>query len=571
MMLPFFLILMIIILVIPWPLSKTLKKLWPILGVLLAVALAALMAPKDIGSEGNELAIEALNETNKASDGKEVWLLGMTVDGKNVLPEEYFGSGWITEKGALIWRPYDQKREMSNSISAHFKPGTQVVLKFQTNKWRGMARVSYGSQKEKIDLYSDTDRSDQVRAYTITIPEMQKQEKYSFTAKDVLFFVLAALILLNILYIAFFYLLRRKLPFDNRTYLSREVWLDLLKVISSIMIILIHSSGYVYTKVFSQDASLWNKMLWVNAIPRFAVPCYLMITGVLTLGKEYNYGRVLYQKVLRILVPLLAWSTVYVITRKLLWHGNENIVEELLKIPFKRQDGSLWYAYQLIWLYLGMPFWQTLYRHLPIKLRYCFVAFSLGIPGVLTMLGELSLLDVPEYLPFASSDPLICYVGVLFLGKMLYDLHCESKKNFALGKGIILACCGLGIMVAASIYVSQGKNEAVSTFFSEVRLPAILYGSGIFLIFASMKDLLQKLPGVLMRTIYSFSKVSFGVYLSHCLILLMFPSMMVAGIYVNRDSGSILQLMICVFVYYGITSICCFLLSNLPGLRKLVL
>lgn len=570
-MLPLFLFLMIIILVIPWSLSKTLKKIWPVLGVLSAVALAVLAVQRFSMNDGNELVIKALNEKNKASDGEEVWLLGITVDGKAALPEEYFGSKWIAEDGALIWRPHDQKEGMPNSISAHFQPGTQVELKFQTNRWRGMAQISCGRQKEKIDFFSDTDRSDQVRYYSVTVPEMQKQEEYNITTNDVLLFILAALLLLNLLYMAFFYLIRRKLPFDLATYSNREIWLDVLKVISSFMIILIHSSGYVYTKAFPQDASLWNKMLWVNAIPRFAVPCFLMITGVLTLGKEYNYGRALYQKVLRILVPLLAWSAVYVMTRKLLWHGNENLVEELLKIPFKRQDSSLWYAYQLIWLYLGMPFWQNLYRHLSLKSKWCFVAFSLGIPGVLTMLGELSLLDVPEYLPFASTDPIICYVGVLFLGKLLYDMFCESKKILAFGKGVLLAGCGLGIMVAASIYVSHGKNEAVSTFFSEVRLPVILYGSGIFLIFASMKDLFRKLPGVLMRTIYSFSKLSLGIYLSHCLVLWMLPSMRVAGIYANRDSGSIFQLLICVIVYYGITAIGCFLLSNLPGLKKLVL
>lgn len=570
-MLPLFLILMIIILVIPWPLSKTLKKIWPVLGVLSAVALAVLAVQRFSVNDSNELVIEALNEKNKASDGEEVWLLGVTVDGKEALPKEYFGSEWIAEDGALIWRTYDKKKGIPNSISAHFQPGTQVELKFQTNKWRGMAQVSCGRQKEKIDFYSDSDSSNHVMTYAITMPEMPTQVEYSITAKDVLLFVLVVLILLNLLYMAFFYLKRRKLPFDHTAYSNREIWLDVLKVISSFMIILIHSSGYVYTKAFPQDAGLWSKMLWVNAIPRFAVPCFLMITGVLILGKEYDYGKALYQKVLRILVPLLAWSAVYVMTRKLLWHGNESLVEELLKIPFKSQDDSLWYAYQLIWLYLGMPFWQTLYRHLSQRFRWCFVFFSLGIPGVLTMLGELSLLDVPEYLPFTSINPIICYVGVLFLGKLLYDMLRESKKSLALGEGVLLAGCGLGIMVAASIYVSHGKNEAVSTFFSEARLPAILYGSGIFLIFASMKDLLQKLPGVLMWTIYSFSKVSLGVYLSHCLIIWMFPGMMVAGVYVNRDSGSILQLLICVTVYYGIAAIGCFLLSNLPGLKKLVL
>lgn len=570
-MLSLFLILAIIILVLPWPLYKTFKKMWPILAVLLAVVLIALAIQRVPESNGNELVIEALNEKNKASGGEEVWLLGVVADGKEISPEECFGSEWIAEDGALVWRSYDQKEGMPSSITAHFQPNTRVELKFQTNRWRGMAQISCGRQKEKIDLYSDSDSSDQIISYTITVPETQTQEEYPVTAKCVILLGLAALILLNLLYMTIFYLVKRKLPFDRAVSSNRKIWIDLLKVLSSFMIILIHSSGYVYTEAFSRDAGLWHRMLWINAIPRFAVPCFLMITGVLTLGKEYDYGKTLFQKVFRILVPLLVWSAVYVVIRKLLWHGNEDAFEELLKIPFMRQDGSLWYAYQLIWLYLGMPFWQTLYRNLSQRLKWCFVFFSLGIPGILTMLGELSLLDVPEYLPFASIEPIICYVGVLFLGKLLYDMLCENKKVIILGTGGLLTICGLGIMVMASTYVSYGKNEAVSTFFSEVRLPAILYGSGIFLIFASMKDLLQKLPGALRQIIYSFSKVSLGIYLTHCLVLWILRDMTIAGVYVNRDSGSIWQLMICVTVYYGITAVGCFLLSNIPGLKRLVL
>lgn len=570
-MLPLFFILMIIILVIPCPLSKTLKKIWPVLGVLSAVALAVLAVQRFSMNDGSDLVIEALKEKNMASDGEEVWLLGITVDGKDALPEEYFGSEWIAEDGALIWRPYDQKEGLPNSISAHFQPGTQVELKFQTNKWRGMAQVSCGMEKEKIDFYSNTERSDKVMICTITVPDVSTQREYHITVQNVILLGLTVLILLNLLYIVIYYLSKRKLPFDNTTCSRREIWLDILKVIASFMIILIHSSGVIYTKVFTQDSILWRKILWVNSVPRFAVPCFLMITGVLILGKKYDYRKNLYQKLTRILLPLLVWSIVHVVVRKLFWQGSENLVIELIKIPFKHQESSLWYAYQLVWLYLGIPFWQILYRQLSQRLRWCFVVFSLGIPGLLTMIGELSLLDVPEYLPFASINPIICYVGILFLGKLLYIILCENKKTYTLGGGALLSVCGLGIMMMASIYVSNGKNQAVSMFFSEVRLPAVLYGSGMFLIFGSLKDLLQKLPGIFKQIIYSFSKVSLGIFLTHHLIIRILPGMTIAGVYLWRDSGSILQLLICVTVYYGITAINCLLLSNLPGLKRLVL
>ena len=62
-------------------------------------------------------------------------------------------------------------------------------------------------------------------------------------------------------------------------------------------------------------------------------------------------------------------------------------------------------------------------------MRWYFVLFSLGIPGILTMLGELSFLNVPEYIPFTSINPVICYVGMIFLGRLWYEKIMVSKEQ----------------------------------------------------------------------------------------------------------------------------------------------
>lgn len=568
-MLNLFLIILIIMLILPQPLGKTIKKTLPFWGGVLAIALILFCVQRNTERRpSNALVVTALNEKNESSDGSEIWLTEVRVNGESHSPSEYFGDTWIKKNNALIWRSYDQKEGMPDSISAQFEPKTNVELVFQANRWRGKAQISCGEQKSSLDFYLDTDSSKEVKTVLFTIPEIDT-EGYRIT-KDLPILMFAVLILLNLLYYTGYYMRNHQFPpvggVDNR-----EIWFDVLKVISSIMIVLIHSSGHIYGASFTQDSQLWIKALWVNAVPRFAVPCFLMITGALLLDKKYDFGKKLFQKIFRILIPLIVWSVIYIAARKLLWNRGDKLIKEVMKIPFINQDGALWYAYQLIWIYLGLPFWQSLYRHLNERMRWCFVIFSLGIPGILTMAGELSFLGVPEYLPFGSINAMVCYVGLLFLGKLWYERIAHTQMGLLCVQGICLIAAGLGLMILCSIYVSGRKGASVRTFFSEVRIPAVLYGSGVFLLLGSMKSMIQKLPRIVRKGIVSLSSVSLGVYFSHSLAIWIWPGMTIGGIWIYRDGESILQLLICVGVYYGMAAAGCWMMSHLPGLKRLVL
>lgn len=570
-MLNLLLLLGIIILVLPWPLEKTLRRLCPVIGIATVVVLATLAVDSlTVDETYNRVVIEALNKKNTDSGGEEVWLTDVVVNGESIDLVDAFGDSWIEKDGILIWRPYDQKVGMTEVISAEFEPGDIVKLEFQSNQWRGIAKVSCGGQEEILDSYSDT-ASDSHRLTWETVVSEPKTEGMHFFSKGAIWKMLSVLVFL-ILISWLISCVRKK---DYRSKMDedsiRYIWMDALKAISAFMIVVIHSSGNVYNNFFGQDMVIWMKALWINSIPRFAVPCFLMITGALVLDKTYDYDKVLWKKIQRILIPLFFWSATYVVARRLLWHDNDNFVEEILKIPFMNQDGSLWYAYQLFWLYLGLPVWQRLYQLLSVKLRWGFVWFALGIPGILTMIGEIAPFNVPEYLPFASIAPEICYVGILFLGKMLVESFAQRKISIWVAESVSLIAIGLGTMVVCSIYSGNLKGVSVHTYFSEVRLSALCYGAGIFMLFCYMSVFFQKLPKVLKYIISGVSKVSLGIYFSHCLILCAFSDISIGGVHIVRDSGSIKQLLICISIYYMIALTGCFVVSKIPGLKRLVI
>ena len=349
---------------------------------------------------------------------------------------------------------------------------------------------------------------------------------------------------------------------------EREVWLDMLKVVSTIMVVMIHCAGDVYNNTFGADKTIWMQGLLANAIPRFAVPCFLMITGALSLGRQFGLRKA-GKKVVRILIPLVFWSTIYVLSSKMLW-GND-VFSALLRMPFEHQDATLWYAYQLIWLYLGMPFWTLLWDKLTIRKRWAFVAFSVAIPGLLTHIEEILALNANEYLPFASINPMLCYVGMLFLGRLLYDAVNSAERRKVLVWGISCSAFGLLLMVASSVYVSNLAQQSMHTFFSEVRFTGVIYGAGIFLCFGSLKDVLSDGSEWIKAMLRSLAEVSLGVYMTHALLMykLLPQVIIVMGASFNR-SESVGQLLICVLTYYGMTAAICLLMAKIPFVRKLV-
>jgi len=393
--------------------------------------------------------------------------------------------------------------------------------------------------------------------------------KDSFTKFELVCAALCILAVLNLIWAAYQQLLKRPATTEFASVNRRELWIDILKVVSAFMIVLIHVSGSLYNKIFSSDNSGWFLMCVINAIPRFAVPCFLMITGTFSLGKGKHYNfPVVRKKVIRILIPLLFWSIMYIVARKVLWNQG-NLIEEVLKIPFEKKDGSLWYAYQLIWLYLGMPFWQILWERLEQKMRRYFVLFTLGIPGVLTMAGELSLLGVDEYLPFTSIRPELCYVGMLFLGRMLYEAIFTIDRRRILRISSVCILAGLASMILGSVYLSINTNASAHNLFSEVRISGVLYGTGVFLAFSLLENHLAKFPVLLKKMVTALSRVSLGVYFSHCLMNWLLSDTMITGFYFNRDAN-VLSVLLCAVMSWGASSAMCILMSKLPILRKLV-
>lgn len=207
------------------------------------------------------------------------------------------------------------------------------------------------------------------------------------------------------------------------------------------------------------------------------------------------------------------------------------------------------------------------------------MAVTVLIPGILTWISEMCFKDAKEYIPFASIQQQLCYMGMLFLGRLLYEYAEEQWKNVLDDKAVnmrmpVCAACimvvlGLLAIIMSSVWLGHMHQKSMHTMFSEVRLPAVIYGSGVFLLFVYLKNTFDKIGEGCKAVIYKVSKVSLGTYMAHQLWIWVFPNMVILG-HDFDHSVNIKGVIVCSMFVFMTSVLFSLLLSKIKILNKLV-
>ncbi len=130
----------------------------------------------------------------------------------------------------------------------------------------------------------------------------------------------------------------------------RVPYLDILRVIACLLVILIHTP-------IRQYGTYYNTPSVVGAVYTVlvAVNCnlFFMITGALLLPVTMTGRRFVKRRLSVVLPPLVVWTAVYLLEHAFLLH---NFTPRLLtSILFHPVEGLLWYVYVLLVIYVTLP------------------------------------------------------------------------------------------------------------------------------------------------------------------------------------------------------------------------
>ena len=137
----------------------------------------------------------------------------------------------------------------------------------------------------------------------------------------------------------------------SEAQLQRRIpYLDILRVLACLLVILIHTPIRPYDIYYNQPSvigAVYTVLVAVNC------NIFFMITGALLLPVTMPGKRFLKRRLRVVLFPLVVWTLVYLLEHAFLLH---NFTPRLLtSILFHPVEGVLWYVYVLLVIYVTLP------------------------------------------------------------------------------------------------------------------------------------------------------------------------------------------------------------------------
>ena len=281
---------------------------------------------------------------------------------------------------------------------------------------------------------------------------------------------------------------------------GRLAWADLLRVLTTFAVVLLHTST-TWLALAEEGSAEWTALMAWDGLTRWCVPVFVLLSGAFLLdpNKPLTVRFLLRGRLPRILAALLAWGFFY----NLIYFRNAGAagVRNALLLTLRGQtEYHLWYLYMLLGLYLLTPVLRGLVRgcsrrELEWLLALWFLA-GLLLPTVLSYFPSVGAQSWLKQLDL----PLIGgYPGYYVAGYYLrtYDLRPHVRYAvYALGLSGLAATLALG----SDVYGYLTPNVACTA-------------CALFLLCRQCRLRPSRVAGL--------SDCSFGVYLSHVFFLML--------------------------------------------------
>lgn len=316
---------------------------------------------------------------------------------------------------------------------------------------------------------------------------------------------------------------------------SRIVFLDYLRVIACLMVIIVHCVEPFYLGGEGTLIQNWNDGFWCTVIDsalRAAVPLFVMASSYLQFPVKYDTLTFFKKRLVRVGVPFVIFSLLYTLIPLYGTDGFQptlNVQRVLLN--FVGSAGHLWFIYMLLGLYLLMPMLSPWIDKISKKEEQIFLilwGFTTTIP-FFRLLAQ-SLFGLPEVWGEASWNEfgtfyyVSGFVGYMVLGHYFRKHVGTLSWKKTLTWAVTLWIAGYAI-AAGGFWQAMPKTFPVSDKIDLAVRMETTWGfcsTGVMLTTVAYFLVIRKITATgwfYRRFILPISKLSYGMYLMHIFIL----------------------------------------------------
>ncbi len=327
---------------------------------------------------------------------------------------------------------------------------------------------------------------------------------------------------------------------------KREIWIDWMRVAACFMVILVHSTEPFYlggegSLILNQADAFWSSFF--DSFVRACVPLFVVASSYLQFPLHYSAGEFFRRRTVRVLIPFVVWLLVYAFV----WGEPASNLKSLL-LNFNYSAGHLWFVYMLIGVYLIMPLlspWAEKVGKKELQVYLGIWLFTTFIPLIRDWVSSdpLAVAYGPTGIPRQALYPLwgeaswngyglfyymSGFIGYLLLGLYFRKFVGELSWSKTLGIAIPAWLGGFAITFGGflrRVYETSGGNFPAEGIINDAVYWETTWCNdtiGVALMTVAWILLFRKIRnegGFYKKVLLPVSKASYGVYLSHILVL----------------------------------------------------
>ncbi|MFH1186250.1 MAG: acyltransferase family protein [Chloroflexota bacterium] len=338
---------------------------------------------------------------------------------------------------------------------------------------------------------------------------------------------------------------------------SRLPWIDVIRAGGAFLVVLAHVVLY---PALRGSGPLWAQSLYYTA-SRVAVPLFFMASGYLLLGKDEGYSAFYRKRALRVFVPFIVWSFIY-----LAWNGGFStgpftlgaVADGLLRILRGPRASHLWFFYVLISLYLITPTLRIFTANARPRDLVYFCGLWFLLDPVLNLIRHVFDVQIGFEFLFLTG-----YIGYYVLGHLLGTTLLTKRLIFA-AAGVFLAAFAI---VFVSVYAGQQSPTYDQFFEGYLSVTVVLLTAAAFILTRSLSSRLGPPP---LRWIKVLSSASLGIYLLHIIALDVLDLGMAPVVASTGWGSSLVMMPLAAIVGYVACFVIVFALQRLPVIKYAV-
>lgn len=234
---------------------------------------------------------------------------------------------------------------------------------------------------------------------------------------------------------------------------------DLIRTIASWLVVFHHTIILVYLREGTVTTSEWIVVSFIRCLTLYGVPFFILLSGALHLTKKNFSAAVMFNKMMRLLITYIIWSTIFIVIKLYIFDKSISVTDAITLILTGKAEYHLYFVPIILWMYAVTGFLRKLFEKKYEKILYCILVVSIIYSTVSWIQSDWLKNELP--LDYFQPAYTLRFVSLYLLGGILW----RNKKISSMRIVVSIAFVELQLITSTIYTFFYSKNLGYGTLF----------------------------------------------------------------------------------------------------------